>query len=140
VQERNQAAITRLLNATRANQSIFLDNKFLKRKVRDAKTQRSQMWYVDLDTWYKGTTGGQDEDEETADGKKRGSEPSVEIPSMSVPADEHQTECAVSGEKFEKYWDDALQEWRYLDACKVTGPVAKKYVSHERSITCNEQT
>ena len=127
IKERNQAAINRLLNATRSNQSVFLDNKFLKKKVRDSKTDHSQMWYVDLDTWYKGTTvhGAHTNQEEN---NKRGPEDISQAPVMSVPVDESQTECAVSGEKFEKFWDDELQEWRYLDAMRVSGSLAKRYV------------
>ena len=127
IKERNQAAIHRLLSATRANQSVFLDNKFLKRKVRDSKTDHSQMWYVDLDTWYKGTTAqGTQMDSEVSN--KRGPDDVSQAPVMSVPVDESQPECAVSGEKFEKFWDDELQEWRYLDAMRVSGSLAKRYV------------
>lgn len=124
IKERNQSAINRLLSATRANQSVFLDNKFLKRKVRDNKTENSQMWYVDLDTWYKGTTM-QDQQPESVS-TKRNADDSSNTPVMSVPVDESQTECALSGEKFEKFWDDQLQEWRYLDAMQVTGSLAKR--------------
>ena len=127
IKERNQAAINRLLNATRANQSVFLDNKFLKRKVRDSKTDHSQMWYVDLDTWYKGTTA-QNTQPDPGSGNKRGTDDVSPAPVMSVPVDESQTECAVSGEKFEKFWDDELQEWRYLDAMRVSGSLARRYV------------
>lgn len=126
IKERNQAAINRLLSATRANQSIFLDNKFLKKKVRDSTKEHSQMWYVDIETWYQGTTA-QDVQPDSGS-NKRDADESAQGPLMSVPVDESQTECAVSGEKFERFWDDELQEWRYLDAMRVSGSLAKRYV------------
>lgn len=135
IKERNQAAINRLLNATRSNQSVFLDNKFLKKKVRDSKTDHSQMWYVDLDTWYKGTTA-HGAHPNTEENNKRGPEDISQAPVMSVPVDESQTECAVSGEKFEKFWDDELQEWRYLDAMRVSGSLAKRLGVPAGSLVC----
>ena len=38
----------------------------------------------------------------------------------SVVADDEQTHCALSGEKFEQFWDETHQEWRYKDAQRLT--------------------
>lgn len=127
IKVRNQAAISRLLNATRANQAAFLDNKFLKKKIYDGRKEHSRMWYLDIDTWYKGTT----KNEEDSSGRQGEVQvaPKDEAPRLtSVPVDENQTECAVSGEKFEKYWDEKEQEWRYLDVVKVTGAMSARCV------------
>eukprot|EP00889_Picochlorum_renovo_P002184 jgi/Picre1/29214/NNA_004606.t1 len=135
IKVRNQAAISRLLNATRANQAAFLDNKFLKKKIYDGRKEHSRMWYLDIDTWYKGTT----KNEEDSSGRQGEVQvaPKDEAPRLtSVPVDENQTECAVSGEKFEKYWDEKEQEWRYLDVVKVTGAMSARLGVPEGSLVC----
>lgn len=38
---------------------------------------------------------------------------------MSVPVDDAQPTCALSGERFETFWDDASEEWRYRDAVRL---------------------
>mmetsp|Transcript_6460 Transcript_6460/g.12788 ORF Transcript_6460/g.12788 Transcript_6460/m.12788 type:complete len:375 (-) Transcript_6460:989-2113(-) len=135
IKVRNQAAISRLLNATRANQAAFLDNKFLKKKIYDGRKEHSRMWYLDIDTWYKGTT----KNEEDSSGRQGEVQvaPKDEAPRLtSVPVDENQTECAVSGEKFEKYWDEKEQEWRYLDVVRVTGAMSARLGVPEGSLVC----
>lgn len=49
----------------------------------------------------------------------------MEEPS-SEPADELQLSCGLSGEKFESYWDEELEQWRYRDAKRVTGEEAAR--------------
>lgn len=136
IKVRNQAAISRLLSATRANQAAFLDNKFLKKKIHDGRKEHSRMWYLDIDTWYKGTTKA----EEDSSGRQREGQLAPnggEVPRLtSVPVDENQTECAVSGEKFEKYWDEKEQEWRYLDVVKVTRAMSARLGVPEGSLVC----
>jgi hypothetical protein len=44
----------------------------------------------------------------------------------TVSADESQTHCPISGEKFEIYWDDKLEEWRYKSAVKVDASQARR--------------
>lgn len=39
---------------------------------------------------------------------------------MSIPADNSQPACALSGERFETFWDDAHEEWRFRDAVRLT--------------------
>lgn len=125
IKEKNPAAIMRLLNATRKNQSIFLDNKFLKRKAQDASLRRSRMWYVDLETWMKGSMRLEEPSQQSQVVEKKAAL-ERDIPNMSVPVDESQTHCAISGEKFEKFWDDAAQEWRYADTIRVTEKMAPR--------------
>lgn len=117
----------RLLNATRKNQSIFLDNKFLKRKAQDASLRRSRMWYVDLETWMKGSMRLEEPSQQSQVVEKK-ADLERDVPNLSVPVDESQTHCAISGEKFEKFWDDAAQEWRYADTIRVTEKMAPRCV------------
>lgn len=54
----------------------------------------------------------------------------------TVTADPAQTHCGVSGEKFEIYWDDDLEEWRYKSAVKVDLAQARRYASCARGSCC----
>lgn len=38
---------------------------------------------------------------------------------ISEKADESQRHCALSGEKFEAYWDDEREEWRFKNAVRL---------------------
>ena len=46
---------------------------------------------------------------------------------FSVVADEEQTHCALSGEKFDQFWDEDHQEWRYRDARRLSDEEAARY-------------
>ena len=36
-----------------------------------------------------------------------------------MPADDSQPACALSGERFETFWDDGREEWRFRDAVRL---------------------
>ena len=138
----NQGAVQRLQASTSAHQSKFLDAKFLKRKIRDGKMDNSTMWYLELDTWYGTVTSGDIVGEHsqapTLAGWGTDADQTHVLPEelASVPADDHQTACAVSGEKFEKHWDDSLQEWRYLDVVRVDATTARRLGVPDGSLVC----
>ena len=46
---------------------------------------------------------------------------------VSVPADESQPNCALSGEKFEMLWDEENQQWRYKGAKALDAEEAERY-------------
>ena len=50
----------------------------------------------------------------------------VEKEAMSVPVDDAQPACALSGERFETFWDDASEEWRYRDAVRLDAEQAAR--------------
>jgi len=137
----NHAAVQRLQASTSAHQSRFLDAKFLKRKIRDGKMDNSTMWYLELDTWYGTVTGGdvigEHSQAPTLAGWASDDQTQV-LPDelASVPADDHQTACAISGEKFEKHWDDSLQEWRYMDVVRVDAATARRLGVPDGSLVC----
>ena len=43
-----------------------------------------------------------------------------------MPADDSQPVCALSGERFDTFWDDAREEWRYRDAESLTAEQAAR--------------
>ena len=45
---------------------------------------------------------------------------------VSVPADPDQTHCALSGEKFDSFWDDSRNEWRYQGTVALTAEQASR--------------
>lgn len=46
----------------------------------------------------------------------------------SEPADDQQPTCGLSGERFETFWDDELEQWRYKGAKRLTGDEAERQV------------
>jgi pre-mRNA cleavage complex 2 protein Pcf11 len=134
VQEPNPDAIDRLLNVSEQTKRNFLDRKFLKRQKISSGQRSLRLWYVDLDTWMAGNV--RHEPPSAGDGYASGShDRGGEIPppdgpgviTASVTADEDQTHCALSGEKFEQYWDENYQEWRYKGAKRLAGEEAARY-------------
>ena len=43
-----------------------------------------------------------------------------------MAADDSQPECALSGEAFETFWDDAAEEWRFRDAVRLSARQAAR--------------
>ena len=125
----NPAAVGRLLHATEATRRTFLDRKFLKRQ-RIGNVQASRMWYVDVDTWMAGSMGATS----VFNAQDTSSEQLLQVASKStaklevtVPVDDTQTQCALSGEKFEQIWDSATQEWRYKGVRRLEEEEASHY-------------
>jgi pre-mRNA cleavage complex 2 protein Pcf11 len=141
----NPAAVARLLKATEATKHSFLDRKFFKRK-RTANVQAARMWYVDVDTWLAGSIssgaagGGGDTREQqrsagvsaaapatTANGRAgKHVQPAATL-QYTVPVDESQPSCALSGEKFEQVWNSATEQWVYKGVRKLEGNEAAAY-------------
>ena len=43
-----------------------------------------------------------------------------------MPADPSQPACGISGERFDTFWDDATNSWRYHDAASLDAEQAEK--------------
>jgi len=135
LQENNPAAMARLLAVTQHTKSSFLDRKFLRKKQQSSNLRAVRLWYVDVDTWLAGTATSAEQPGSQAGAAKsgkRGADVQLAEP-PSVPADDEQTHCALSGEPFEQFWDEGHQEWRYRDAVKLTAEEAARSV---RTVTC----
>lgn len=111
----------RLLGATARTRSSFLDRLFVRRQTREGGNRSSRQWYVDLDTWMAGTTGAGAPPPGEAGGAGGAAGPAAPEPEQrhTVEADDEQTRCALSGERFEQFWDEDRQEWRYRDARRL---------------------
>lgn len=49
-------------------------------------------------------------------------------PEPSVPADDEQPACALSGERFDTFWDDAEGQWRFRGAVRLDAEQAARCV------------
>ena len=141
MQEYNPAAVDRLLTVTNLTKSSFLDRLFLRRQKHSSGIHASRLWYVDLDMWMAGTTGvggapPAEAGTAAAGGGGDGTNAGAFSPEQkySVVADDEQTHCALSGEKFDQFWDEDHQEWRYRDAKKLTAEEAANYGLEEGAI------
>ncbi len=53
---------------------------------------------------------------------------SEEQQEVSIPADDSQPVCALSGERFDTFWDDAHEEWRFRDAVRLNAEQAARCI------------
>ncbi|EFN55776.1 hypothetical protein CHLNCDRAFT_145220 [Chlorella variabilis] len=140
IKEPNPSAVSRLLRQTEATKSRFLDRKFLRRqqKAGGAAARASRLWYVDLDTWMASTVGavpgGGGASGAVGAGRVAQQVAAAPPEKHSVPVDDAQTHCALSGEQFEQFWDEEHQEWRYRDARALGAEEAASYGLHEGAI------
>jgi pre-mRNA cleavage complex 2 protein Pcf11 len=92
-----------------------------RRRRKDGKVCRK--WFVDISSWLKGLKtmaedavnffGGGPE----ASGGVNDAISQDEVDeNVSVPVDESQPACALSGEQFETFWNEQEQEWHYRGA------------------------
>lgn len=127
--------MARLLRRTEATKSSFLDQKFLRRQ-RQTSLKESRLWYVDLDTWMASTTSGSAP--QTQAQQQSGTAAAAAAPppeqQLSTPVDDAQTHCALSGERFEQFWDEEHQEWRYRGAKRLDAEEAAAYGLQEGAI------
>lgn len=47
----------------------------------------------------------------------------------TVPVDDDQKACALSGERFETVWDAESEDWHYLGAVRLSAETAARYLS-----------
>jgi pre-mRNA cleavage complex 2 protein Pcf11 len=95
-----------------------------RRRRKDGKVSRK--WFVNVSAWLKGlqtmaedgraddvrATGGMD----SVKGAGAKIDESDVSENVSVPVDDNQKECALSGEPFETFWNESEQEWHYRGA------------------------
>lgn len=59
---------------------------------------------------------------------------------VSVPADDSQPVCALSGERFETFWDDVTEQWCYRDAVRLDAEQAARCeLLHQHCQDCTQQ-
>uniref|UniRef100_A0A061QNK9 Pre-mRNA cleavage complex 2 protein Pcf11 n=1 Tax=Tetraselmis sp. GSL018 TaxID=582737 RepID=A0A061QNK9_9CHLO len=129
----NPAAVLALLDSSEKLRVKHLEFKFQRRRLLRATQTSSRAWYVSAEAW----VSGKRPHSEAVSGVFFGTEEVVkeEEPAMqSVPADDSQPLCAISGEKFEEFFDERNQEWRYKDARRLTGQEAAAYGVHDGAI------
>ncbi|CAL8463693.1 g3227 [Coccomyxa elongata] len=122
--------VQELMACTKALRPLHLDRRFHHNKRMRGAGRRvlSQQWYVGADDWVAGTAAPTQATPAFFDlpGKAV-----VKKEAMSVPVDDAQPTCALSGERFETFWDDASEEWRYRDAVRLDAEQAARHGLHE---------
>jgi pre-mRNA cleavage complex 2 protein Pcf11 len=119
-----QCAATGRRFTDRGVYSAHLDLQYLqKRREKEGKAQ-SRRWFVPLDAWIAGAaapTGG-DDPSPFGDAPGGGAAAEPPGPPPSVPVDEAQPACALTGESFETFWNAELEEWHYRGAVRLERP------------------
>ncbi|KAA6426564.1 MAG: pre-mRNA cleavage complex 2 Pcf11-like [Trebouxia sp. A1-2] len=124
LKEYNPAVLANLMETTAQLRSKHLDMQFMRRRRQKSMVGASRQWFVSADLWLAGTAAaavGEGQPQSLAE------EPVQEKEAASVPVDDSQPKCALSGEKFEKFWHDQYQEWRYKNAVQVGAEDAARY-------------
>lgn len=119
----NRRAVNELLECSALQRRKFLDLQFMRRKRLKNLTHSCRQWFVTADQWVDGTTIAADAPQPFLEVTIE-EQPEAEC---SEPADESQPSCAISGERFEQYWDPDTQTWRYRDAKRLFGEEAERY-------------
>ncbi|KAK9808534.1 hypothetical protein WJX73_005583 [Symbiochloris irregularis] len=123
IQADSTLTVAKLVESSTALRAKHLDQWYLKqRRLKDAgAANQSQHWFVDENTWLRGTTT---DAKAAPDFYEEDQEDEAEA---SEPVDDSQPNCGLSGEKFDIFWDDESEQWRYRDAKRLLGPEAVKY-------------
>uniref|UniRef100_A0A7S1T3W2 PCFS4-like zinc finger domain-containing protein n=1 Tax=Tetraselmis chuii TaxID=63592 RepID=A0A7S1T3W2_9CHLO len=127
-------AVDELLASGQALRSKHLDWKFQRKRRQRANHTASRHWFLPSALW---VSGAQKEQNDSTAPIFFNNDDLSDHPvqqRFSVPADDSQTTCAISAERFEEFFDEATQEWRYRDAKVLKGPEARKYNVPEGSI------
>ncbi|KAL3131128.1 hypothetical protein ABBQ38_000433 [Trebouxia sp. C0009 RCD-2024] len=131
LKEFNPAALARLMDSSAQLRSKHLDMQFMRRRRQKNPLGVSRQWFVNAELWLAGTAAA-DAGEGQLDNQPQESEEEKEI--ASVPVDDEQPRCALSGEKFEKFWHDDHQEWHYKHAVRISAEDAAKHGLHEGAL------
>ena len=101
--------------------SKHLDALFLKNRRAASRGTASRQWYPKESGWLM-SAGGTEADEEDAPPVVSAAPTAAEALRMvhSVPADDNQKHCAITGEPFETFWHPEEDEWHYRDAVRLT--------------------
>ncbi|CAK0785565.1 hypothetical protein CVIRNUC_008775 [Coccomyxa viridis] len=113
-----------LLACSLALRPKHVDRKFLHRRRMRGRSTMSQQWFVNTDNWIAGTAADMQAAPVFFDIEGKQSEEQQEV---SIPADDSQPVCALSGERFDTFWDDAHEEWRFRDAVRLNAEQAARY-------------
>eukprot|EP00884_Botryococcus_braunii_P002195 jgi/Botrbrau1/11977/Bobra.0115s0013.1 len=128
-----QRSLARLKVSSERLRVENLDRQFEQRRRQRLNAGRpmSRQWFVDADAWLSGTTADSHTEPDFFGNVPA---PAQDRNKDTVTADVEQTHCAVSGEKFEIYWDDDLEEWRYKSAVKLDADQARRLGVSEGSL------
>jgi hypothetical protein len=124
-----QCAATGRRFTDRGAYAAHLDLQYLlKRREKEGKSL-SRRWFVPFDAWISGAAAvGADADAasaffDAAAAAADAAAAAAAAPPASVPVDEAQPACALTGEPFETFWHAEEEEWRYRGAVRLERPL-----------------
>ena len=118
--QEHQCKITGQRFTTEAAYKRHLDTLFERnKKKRDDAAPAHQRWYVQEGAWLEGATAAVEEAPTLFQEKKEEKAPEKVY---SVPVDPGHEKCAISGQRFETFWNEEVEEWHYKDAIRLQQP------------------
>ncbi|KAK9836295.1 hypothetical protein WJX81_002795 [Elliptochloris bilobata] len=126
--------VAELQRVSAQTRSGRLDRAYLhRRRMRGQGGKGSRAWYVNEAAWLAGTTADATAapkffQEEEAEAE------AARAPEPSVPVDDEQPACALSGERFETFWDDLEGQWRYRGVVRLDAEQAARYGLEEGAL------
>lgn len=109
--------------ATRAELDAHLDVMHMRARRRK-EGNASRRWCVDADQWVAGAAAEAADDAPAFFAAEEAAEEEREAAATaSLPVDEDQPACALSGEPFETFWNAEEEEWHYRGATRLTRAV-----------------
>ena len=108
------AAIDALNIGSAAQRPKWLDSEFYRQQREQVMVgSRHRHWLVSSDQWLLGVSPTDVAEEEQRAAQQEQDAVIVQRTKTSVPVDDNQRTCALSGEPFETVFDEETQEWHY---------------------------
>lgn len=115
-----QCAQTGRRFAARAELDAHLDLMHLRRRRRKEEKGASRRWCVDAEAWVAGARAEAADDAPAFFASEAAAAAAAAAAkARSVPVDESQPNCALSGEPFEVFWNAEEEEWHYRSAVRL---------------------
>ncbi|QDZ25262.1 hypothetical protein HOP50_16g78090 [Chloropicon primus] len=100
-----------------------MDVLFFRKKL-ERESELSRKWYVPTSVWVASVqegAGDEGKDEEMVEEKTEAVQPVEEV-NVSVVADPNVSKCALSGEKFDVFYNEDDEQWHFRNALRLKMP------------------
>ncbi|KAF8058936.1 CPK9 [Scenedesmus sp. PABB004] len=130
LKELHPAALAQLAALSKLSRPRFRDVEFQRNKRRTAAAGGgvSRAWYLAVDTWIAGTAAtGEAAAHNPFEEEAQAAGASGEEAAALEPEDPEQPCCAISGEAFDKVFDQEREAWFFRGAARIHGAEAARY-------------
>ncbi|GBF95115.1 hypothetical protein Rsub_07699 [Raphidocelis subcapitata] len=122
IKEQHEGVIAALAQVSEQTRGAFLDLAFLRKQRQLGGGALSRSWYVTIDHWLAGTVAATETAQAFGGEEEEGGK--EEEPPPLEPEDPTQPCCAISGEPFEKVYDQEREGWFFKGARRLAGDEA----------------